>query len=59
MREIKSITELINCYNSNKEIYQEINGKKYIFLKVRILGTTLGELNRMVLEGILYYDILS
>ena len=59
MREIKSITELLRLMSNKQCIYQEINGKKNILTMDDILEIRYPHLNRMVLEGILYYDILS
>jgi hypothetical protein len=56
MKQITSIEELLNVISDGKTIFQDVNGKKYEFLLVRLLQTQLGHLMSMVKDGLLFYE---
>ena len=59
MNEIKTITELLGVLKTRSDIFQEINGKKYNLNVVTVLQMSLGDLLKLVNDGVLFYDVTA
>jgi hypothetical protein len=57
MKEIKSLDELLLLIKDKKQIYHDINGKKYELNIIRLLDTTFGNLIKQINNKLLFYKI--